>query len=90
MYSSIPLLAGRPALLTRAADPNGLVERYGAGFVLEPRPDSIAKGLLEAARLDPAGLQQLGSAARRLVDSEFRWEKTSKELLDEYRAVAVR
>jgi glycosyltransferase involved in cell wall biosynthesis len=84
------LLAGRPVLLTRAADPNGLVERYGAGFVLEPRPDSIGKGLLEAARLDSAGLQQLGSAARRLVDREFRWEKTSKELLDEYRTVAVR
>jgi glycosyltransferase involved in cell wall biosynthesis len=84
------LLAGRPVLLTRAADPDGLVERYGAGFVSVARPDSIAKGLIEATRLDPAGLQQLSSAARRLVAREFQWEKTSKELLNEYRAVAVR
>jgi glycosyltransferase involved in cell wall biosynthesis len=84
------LLAGRPVLLTRAADPDGLVERYGAGFVTVPRPDSIAKGLIEASRLDPVRLRQLSLAARRLVDREFRWEKTSKELLNQYRAVAVR
>jgi glycosyltransferase involved in cell wall biosynthesis len=84
------LLAGRPVLLTPAADPDGLVERYGAGFVMAPRPDSIARGLIDASRLDPVRLQQLSLRARRLVDREFRWEKTSKELLNEYRAVAVR
>ena len=65
------LLAGRPVLLTRAADPDGLVERYGAGFVTVPRPDSIAKGLIEVSRLDPVRLQELSWAARRLVDREF-------------------
>ncbi len=83
------LLAGRPVLLTGAADPEGLVGRNRAGFVTEPETESIAAGLIEASRLDPSRLLELGSAARRLVDREFRWERTAERLLTAYKAAVA-
>jgi glycosyltransferase involved in cell wall biosynthesis len=83
------MLTGMPLMLTRAADPDGLVERYRAGFLIEPDPDSIAAGLIEASRQDPSRLLELGSAARRLVDREFRWERTAEKLLTAYRAASA-
>jgi len=84
------MLTGMPLMLTRAADPDGLVERYRAGFLIEPEPNSIAAGLIEASRQDPSRLLELGSAARRLVDREFRWERTAEKLLTAYRAASAR
>jgi glycosyltransferase involved in cell wall biosynthesis len=82
------LLAGTPVILTRAADPDGLVERDHAGILVEAEPNSIAAGLREASVWDSAELGERGSAARRLVDREFRWELTADKLLTEYRAGA--
>jgi glycosyltransferase involved in cell wall biosynthesis len=84
------LVAGTPVILTRAADPDALVERDRAGILVEAEPNSISAGLREASMWDSAELRERGSAARRLVDREFRWELTADKLLTEYRAGAGR
>ena len=52
------LLASRPVLLTRAADPDGLVERHRAGILVEAEPKSISAALREASVWDSAELER--------------------------------
>jgi glycosyltransferase involved in cell wall biosynthesis len=84
------LVAGTPVLLTRAADPDGLVERDRAGILVEAETTSISAALGQASAWDSTDLRERGSAARRLVDREFRWELTAEKLLEQYRAGATR
>jgi glycosyltransferase involved in cell wall biosynthesis len=74
----------KPVLVTEAADPDGLVSRYGAGLVVQADAGSIAIGLEEVARVEQEDLREMGIRARRLVTRKFRWEDTARTLLTAY------
>jgi glycosyltransferase involved in cell wall biosynthesis len=70
----------RPCLVSTAVNPGGLVQRYGAGVVVQPSVSSVAEGLGRLARARVAELRRMGQNARRMVEAEFRWENTARIL----------
>jgi len=83
------LACGKPCLLTQAADPAGLVERHGAGVVVQPNVEDIARGFQEIARLDLSELQTMGSKGRTMVELEFNWEGIARTLVKAYLSYAA-
>ena len=83
------MLAGRPLLLTEPADPGGIVRQEEAGIVVPVDEDELAKAIMRVAEAQTDDLEALGTAARALVDREFRWERTTQTLLEAYRGVAA-
>ena len=75
---------GRPCLVTRAADPCGMLERYQAGIVVESQASKIAKGIRQLANKSSGELQAMGASARQMVEVEFSWERIAKVLTEAY------
>jgi glycosyltransferase involved in cell wall biosynthesis len=78
------MLASKPLLLTLAADPDGRVSVAGAGVTVSPTLGEIRDGLSRMLKADTEVLEGMGASARGLVDREFRWERTSGQLIDAY------
>ena len=65
------MAAGRPVVLSARGEAAGLIEREGAGVVVEPEsPDALAGALAELAA-DPERRARLGAAGRRAVERDF-------------------
>ncbi len=87
-FSLIESLAcGVPCLVTPGSNAADLVVKYDAGFVAEPTIGSIKDRLIQAIRTDPNALRRKGENARRLVLTEFSWEKTARLLCERYEKV---
>lgn len=84
------LACGKPCLVSRAADPTGLVEAYGAGERVEPAVDRIAEALVRFARADCRTLAERGRGGRLLVAREFTWRRTAETLRAAYLRYATR
>jgi glycosyltransferase involved in cell wall biosynthesis len=78
--------AGKPCLITRAADPLGELERAQAAFVVEASVSSIAGGLSRAATLDSRELQMMGARARQVADAHFMWPAIAGRLVEAYQS----
>ena len=78
--------AGKPCVITRAADPLGELERAGAAMIVETNGASIAAGLQRAAALDPSQLQEMGVRARAVANAHFTWTSIAARLADAYAA----
>ncbi len=76
--------AGKPCLITRAADPLGELERAQAAFVVEASVSSIAGGLSRAATLGSRELQIMGARARQVADAHFMWPAIAGRLVEAY------
>lgn len=75
---------GKPCLLSPAADPAGLIEQYGAGIVVQPDVEDVARGFREMAALDVSELLTMGSKARAMAELEFNWERIAEALARAY------
>ena len=80
---------GRPALLTAAADPTGVLRRGGAAVMVEPTVESMTSALRELNAMSRQVLREMGARARELVAREFSWTRTVNILSDAYRTHAA-
>jgi glycosyltransferase involved in cell wall biosynthesis len=80
---------GRPALLTAASDPAGILGRGGAAMTVEPTVESMTSALRELSTTPLPRLREMGARARDLVAVQFSWTRTVNILIDAYRTHAV-
>jgi len=78
----------KPCFVSPAADPCGMIARYGAGFLVPPEVGGVADGLRRAWESPPDDLRAMGLRARQMVEEEFRWDKTARKILEAYRVYA--
>ena len=77
--------AGKPFVITREADPLGVLERARAALIVQPAVQSLAAGLQQAAALPREELQQMGTRARAAASAHFAWPASAQRLIDAYR-----
>jgi glycosyltransferase involved in cell wall biosynthesis len=80
--------AGKPCLITRAADPLGSLEAARAAIVVEPNMQSIIAGLHRAHAATVEELQQIGARARTVAEAQFTWSAAAATLRRAYRGAA--
>jgi glycosyltransferase involved in cell wall biosynthesis len=83
------MLASRPILISRSADPDGIIRSRKAGVVVDPHVESIASGIRAMGAMGADELQTMGQRGRALIDQEFRWERTVQILLAAYLEATV-
>jgi glycosyltransferase involved in cell wall biosynthesis len=74
----------KPCLLTEAASPERIVERYGAGKVVLNNVDDIKNGLLFLLNLKNTTYVKMSQNAKDLVKSEFDWKVIAQKIIDAY------
>jgi glycosyltransferase involved in cell wall biosynthesis len=79
----------KPCLVTPAADPDGMLARYGGGIVVPPDDASLAEGIARFQAMDLAQLAQMGGVARRMVEQEYDWDRTAARMIGCYRTFAL-
>lgn len=79
-------LASRlPVVITKACNfPE--VEEHGAGFVVDPNPESITSAIRELLS-DPDLRVRMGKNGRKLVTEHFTWQATASKIADLYRTL---
>jgi glycosyltransferase involved in cell wall biosynthesis len=88
-YAILEALAtGCPVLITAATNLGGFVEEYGAGLVVEARPEGIREGLKRFLELPAQEYGQMCSAARRLAEERFTWPAVAEQMSAAYRNLA--
>ena len=84
-FSVIDALAcGKPCILTREADPNGLVEQHAAGEIVAGDPPSIAEGLQAVARLTEEMRVDWAGREKEIV-AGLNWQTIGLQLIEAYR-----
>lgn len=76
--------SGKPCLLTPAANPLGMLNKYNAGVLVENDINSIAEGLKILLDLSQAELLNLGQNARTMVSKEFNWRNIAESMVQNY------
>ena len=71
-------------LVTLAAFPFTILKQYQAGIVVDPTPESIAKGIQQFAAMSTADLEAMGRRARQMVETEFNWKKIAADVVEAY------
>jgi len=77
------LAAGVPVVITRAVALAPLVERHGAGWVVEPRAEEVAGALIAALQDEPQRAAR-GARGRAAARAELSWESVAPRLLAAY------
>lgn len=77
------LAHGLPSLITRYCH-LPLVASEGAGFVVEPTPESIEAGLRQLLSLTNDELAAMGRNARTLFERHYTWDRVAEQLHDAY------
>lgn len=75
---------GRPCLVSNAADPQGIVARYGAGVTVEPTISAVTRGLEQLGMASNEKLREQGERARMLSQEVFSWPRVARTLVDGY------
>jgi glycosyltransferase involved in cell wall biosynthesis len=78
------LACGTPCLVSRAANPCGLIGIYPAGIELDLQSSAIARSLLAAAELSVEQRLNMRQEALNLVTVELQWPATAKTITDAY------
>ena len=79
---------GLPCLVTPAANPNNQLEKYHAGQIVSPVPTQIAQSISAFQGLSQEELRELGQQARRMIEVEFSWTKSSQDISRAYQTHA--
>jgi glycosyltransferase involved in cell wall biosynthesis len=79
----------KPCLVTPAADPAGMLARYGGGIAVRPDLSSLSDGIARFQAMDLAQLGRLGRNARMMVEKEFDWEPLAARIIGCYRTLAL-
>jgi glycosyltransferase involved in cell wall biosynthesis len=77
-----------PSLITRYCH-LPLVEREGAGVVVDPTNESIEAGLRVLLSLSDDALAEMGANARALFDKRFTWDRVAEQLCVAYAAAVA-
>jgi glycosyltransferase involved in cell wall biosynthesis len=77
--------AGKACLITREADPLGVLERARAALIVETTVHGIGEGLKGASHATRDELQAIGTRARHAVEGEFSWLSAARTLSSAYR-----
>lgn len=95
-YSAVPELLGQtlieamacgtPVICTRVASMPEIVEDGRTGFIVEPGDRDGLRARLAWMVENPAGAQQMGVAARKVVLERFQWRHVVQRCLEAYRA----
>lgn len=72
----------RPLLLTRQADPAGMLESNGACLIVELESHSVADAMRRFAEMGPEQRTAMGARASATVRREFGWDKMARGLVD--------
>lgn len=84
-FSVVEALAcGKPCLVTQAANPCGFIGNYSAGLVVEPSPDSIAKGFDHLEKTHSQQRHLMKTEALRLVKTECQWSAIAEKITSSY------
>lgn len=75
---------GKPAIVSRAADPERKVEEFDTGWVCDPAVDSVASALARFAHATPEEIREKGKLSHRMVEREFSWNVTAAKLIEAY------
>jgi glycosyltransferase involved in cell wall biosynthesis len=78
--------AGKPCLITRAADPLGALEAAQAAIIAGADVDSLAAALIHAHVASVEDLQAIGDRAQRVAETQFTWAKAATTLREAYAA----
>jgi glycosyltransferase involved in cell wall biosynthesis len=78
------MAARRPVVVTPSADPDGLVERYGAGMISTPDAHGLAEAIRRLADAETQDLVAMGGQARSLVMQELNWQTIAQRIVDGY------
>jgi glycosyltransferase involved in cell wall biosynthesis len=81
--------AGRPCLLTTAADPSRQLAGAGGAIVVEVDEQEIAAGMRRLFSLSERERVSMGAAAQDLVAREFSWTPIADRLVAEYQQHTV-
>jgi glycosyltransferase involved in cell wall biosynthesis len=76
--------AGKPSLVTPAADPLGQLQRADAAIVVKPTVSSIADGLNRAATFTRGELQAMGARARNVLETHITWPQVARKVVAAY------
>ena len=79
------MAVGRPVIVSASVGAAALVERTGAGLVVEPTPDAL-RAALQQLWNDPALAERLGSAASTAA-GELAWSSIAERMAEHYRRV---
>jgi glycosyltransferase involved in cell wall biosynthesis len=84
-FAALEALAlGRPVLVTPQTNLALYVKEYGAGWVVDGTPESIAKGLGLILETSAQDLDAVGSRARSLARDRFSWPISSRQMATVY------
>jgi glycosyltransferase involved in cell wall biosynthesis len=75
---------GKPCLVSSAANPAGMVERFRAGIAVQLSVVGIAEGFARMKRAPETELGEMGRNARIMVENEFNWARTAETLVEAY------
>jgi poly(glycerol-phosphate) alpha-glucosyltransferase len=76
--------AGKACLITREADPLGVLERARAALIVDATVHGISEGLTRASHATREELQAMGTRARHVVEMEFSWRSAARTLSSAY------
>ncbi|MDB4311152.1 glycosyltransferase [bacterium] len=80
------MMTSRPVLVSREAGIADHVVKANAGFVVDPNPDSIAKGLIDAWE-SRSQLMQMGQAGHDYVTRELTWQSIAEQSAAAYHEI---
>lgn len=80
------MAAGCPAIVTPEVGAAEIVQRTGAGVVLEGRPEALAGGINKLLA-DPQALREMGARARSAIDGQFTWQAIARSTDRVYRRI---
>lgn len=75
----------KPCLVSHAANPMGLIIHHQAGFIIEPKVESLKNGLSRSIELDSASLREMGFQARNMLKNQFQWMDIAQNMIIEYK-----
>jgi len=72
---------GLPVIYSHYAELAKVIEKYDAGWILDPEDESAIEKAMTEALTKPSVAKKKGKNAQRLVLEQFAWDKTVKGLL---------
>ena len=76
--------AGKPCLITRAADPLGVLEAADAAIIADATVSSLAAALSRANAATVEELHAIGDRGRRVAETHFMWTAAAEKLRHAY------
>jgi glycosyltransferase involved in cell wall biosynthesis len=81
--------AGKPCVITPAADPLGRLEHEQAAVIVQADVSNMTQGLIRATALGSEGLRQMGLRARNVAAAYPTWDSIAVKMVADIRNLLV-